>query len=171
MASKYAKSKCFIKNNGQYEEITYQELLQRCEADEAYRLRKFIPLYGMLLEVTPEEYIQFYRQQNRQKYLLRKAAENQDFSFDMLTTEDFNGADILIDPTQNVAEQAEHNLMVDKLRECLPMLKSEEWELIDALFFRELTEREYAAEKGIYHNAVHKRKRRILEKLKRFLES
>lgn len=171
MADKHAKSKCFIKNNGQYEEITYQELLQRCETDEACRLRKFIPLHGMLMEVTPEEYIQFYRQQNRQNYLLRKAAENQDFSFDMLTTEDFNGADILIDPTQNVAEQAEHNLMVDKLRECLPMLKSEEWELIDALFYKGLSEREWSTETGIPPMTIHDRKVRVLKRLKKFLET
>lgn len=33
--NRYAKSKCFVKNNGQYKEITYRELLERCEADES----------------------------------------------------------------------------------------------------------------------------------------
>ena len=46
-----------------------------------------------------------------------------------------------------------------------------EQELIRKLFYEGLTEREYAAEKGIYHNAVHKKKLRILEKLKKLLES
>lgn len=35
---------------------------------------------------------------------------------------------------------------------------------------RYFTEREYAKQKGVYHNAVHKRKLRILEKLKKFLD-
>ena len=43
--------------------------------------------------------------------------------------------------------------------------------IIEALFFEGKTEREYAKEKEIYHNAVHKKKIRILEKLKKILEN
>ena len=38
------------------------------------------------------------------------------------------------------------------------------------LYFLEKTEREIAALEGIYHNAVHKRKLRILSKLKKLFE-
>lgn len=56
--------------------------------------------------------------------------------------------------------------MTDKLTCCLSLLSEDEQELIRKLFYEGLTEREYAAEKGIYHNAVHKKKSCILEKLK-----
>ena len=42
--------------------------------------------------------------------------------------------------------------------------------LIVQLYFLEKTEREIAALEGIYHNAVHKRKLRILSKLKKLFE-
>ena len=48
------------------------------------------------------------------------------------------------------------------------MLPDDERELIDRLFFQSQTEREAVADMGIYHNAVHKRKNRILGKLKKF---
>ena len=56
MAKDFAKSKCFIKTDNGYEEITYEELLCREEADPSYKGRRFLPLHGMLMEVTPEQY-------------------------------------------------------------------------------------------------------------------
>ena len=123
------------------------------------------------MEVTLEQYADFYRTKNRQRYLDRRSAENGDISIDMLTTDDFNGADILSDPAEPVDEQVIRKVMEDKLACCLSLLSEDEQELIRKLFYEGLTEREYAAEKGIYHNAVHKKKLRILEKLKKLLES
>ena len=51
------------------------------------------------------------------------------------------------------------------------MLTDDERELIEALFYYGLTEREYAAQKNVYHNAIHKKKMRILKKLKKLLEN
>lgn len=169
--NKYAKSKCFVFSKNGYEEITYSELCLRKDTDIRYQKKKFVPLHGMLMEVTPEQYANFYRTKNRQRYLDRRSAENGDISIDMLTTDDFNGADILIDTAEPVDEKVIRKVMTDKLTCCLSLLSEDEQELIRKLFYEGLTEREYAAEKGIYHNAVHKKKMRILEKLKKLVES
>ena len=87
MAKDFAKSKCFIKTDNGYEEITYEELLRREEADPSYKGRRFLPLHGMLMEVTPEQYRDFYKARRRQKYLYERSRENRDISIDMLTTE------------------------------------------------------------------------------------
>lgn len=168
---RYAKSKCFILSPDGYEEITYSELCCRRDTDISYRERKFVPLHGMLMEVMPEQYAGFYRAKNRQRYLDRRSAENGDISIDMLTTDDFNGADILRDTAEPVDDQVIRKVMTDKLIATLSLLSEDEQELIRRLFYEGLTEREYAAEKGIYHNAVHKKKMRILEKLKKLIES
>lgn len=168
---KYANSKCYIFSPDGYEEITYSELCRRRDSNTTYQNRKFIPLHGMLMEVTPEQYAEFYRARNRQRYLDRRSADNGDISVDMLTTDEFNGTDILIDTAEPVDDQVIHKIMLDKLIECLSLLSEDEQELVRKLFYENLTEREYAAEKGIYHNAVHKKKMRILEKLKKLLES
>ena len=49
----------------------------------------------------------------------RRSAENGDISIDMLTTDDFNGADILSDTAEPVDEQVIRKVMEDKLA-CLP---------------------------------------------------
>ena len=82
MAKDFAKSKCFIKTDNGYKEITYEELLHREEADPSYKARKFLPLHGMLMEVTPEEYQAFYKEQNRQQYINRRSIDRGDISYD-----------------------------------------------------------------------------------------
>ena len=167
---KYANSKCFILSPDGYEEITYSELCRRRDTDETYRTKKFIPLHGMLMEVTPEQYIDFYRIRNRQRYLDRRSADNGDISIDMLTTPEFNGADILVSG-ENVAEQVANRIMLDKLRDSLGLLTAEEMELIRDVFYNGITERDLAVKHCVSQVAIHKRKRRILEKLRKLLES
>ena len=171
MAKDFAKSKCFIMTDNGYEEITYEELLRREEADPSYKGRKFLPLHGMLMEVTPEEYQAFYKVQNRQRYINRRSIDKGDISYDMLTTEEQNGADILADSAPDVVEQVEKRIMLEKLWASLALLSEEELEMLISLFYLEMTERDLAREYQISQVAIHKRKQRILEKLKKLLEN
>lgn len=167
---KYAPNKVFILENGSYVEISYEELCRRNENDINYEDKLFLPLHGMLMEVTADEYRTFYKNVRRQKYLKELSTANGDFSYDVLTTDDFNGQDILVDEEQYVEEIVEKNTLLDKLNTCLSMLSVEEREIIQMIFFEELTEREVAKKQGISQVAVHKRKQRILSKLKGYFE-
>lgn len=167
---KYAPNKVFILENGRYAEISYDELCRRTENDNFYKDKLFLPLHGMLMEVAEDEYRTFYKNVRRQKYLKELSTANGDFSYDMLTTDDFNGQDIMVDGEQDVEEIVEKNLMFDKLNDCLSLLSAEEKELIQMIFFEELTEREIAKKQGISQVAVHKKKQRTLNRLKKFLE-
>ena len=71
---------------------------------------------------------------------------------------------------ESVENTVLHKLEVDKLHTDLAMLAPEEQALIQAVFFEEKTERQYAEELGVYRNAIHVRKTRILKKLKKLLE-
>lgn len=97
-----------------------------------------------------------------------RSVGNGDFSYDMLTTDDFNGEDILIDTSQEIDEAVIHKIMLDKLHDSLVLLSDDEQKLINALFFRKLSEREWADETGIPQKTINDRKRRILIKLKNF---
>ena len=68
-------------------------------------------------------------------------------------------------------EQVIRKITKDKLRGALLLLSVDEQELIYGLFYENLSEREYAAQKGVYHNAIHNKKIRILKKLKKFLDN
>lgn len=90
----------YIIENGGYTELTYEEFCRREQICPLYADKLFLPLYGRLMEVSKEDYAEFYRAKRRQKYLDERSADNGDFSYDMLTTDEFSGEDILI------AEQA-----------------------------------------------------------------
>lgn len=168
---KYTPRKVFIIENGEYKEISYEELYHRTEENSVYADKLFIPLHGMLMEVTKAFYKDFYKDKRCQKYLHEQSDANGDISYDMLTTDEFNGEDILIDNSMDIAQQVENTIMLDKLKHCIPLLNPNEYELIDALFFRSLSEREWSAETGIPQKTINDRKRRILAKLKKLLES
>ena len=167
----YAPRKVFIKENGEYLELTYEAYCTRCEADHSYQSRRFLPLHGMLMEVSEEEYIQFYKDKRRQKYLMEQSVGHQDVSMDAVLADDFRGEDSLKDPKQDVVEQVERILMTDKLRICLHLLSEEEQELLHALFYQRKSEREWSAETGIPQKTINDRKHRILGKLKKLLET
>ena len=60
--------------------------------------------------------------------------------------------------------------MVDRLKAALPLLSDSEQELIQAIFFDGLSEREVGARFGITQSVVNKRKARILRKLRKIIE-
>ena len=53
---KYAPRKVFILENGEYIEISYEELCRREENDPSYKDKFFIPLHGMIMEVDETAY-------------------------------------------------------------------------------------------------------------------
>lgn len=161
---------CFIRTESGYEQITYAELCKRRNTNKEYKSKKFFPLHGMLMEVTEEAYRNFYKARRRQKYIEERSAKNGDFSYDMLTTDDFNGEDILVDESEPLDEQVLRKIILDKLRHAMLLLSDDEQELIREIFFEELSERTLAERYGVSQVAIHKRKVKILNKLKKLLE-
>lgn len=164
----YTPKKVFVLEGKTYLELSYAEFR---EQKDTYQGRRFIPLHGMLMEVSEAAYKAFYKDKRRQKYLNARSDNNGDFSYDMLTTDEFNGENILVDEVADTAGEAEKYLLLDKLRESLRQLSSNDQQLIQVLYVQQMTEREYASVCGIYHNAIHKQKKRILAKLKENLNN
>ena len=167
---KYAPKKVFILENGNYKEITYNELKQLEQADKSYMDKFFLPLHGMLMEVTEETYRGYYRDKRRQKYIDERSKLNGDVSYNALDTDETLGEDVFADTKTDVEAEVINKMTVAELRKAFLLLSPDERELITAIYIHNLTEREFAKQKGVYHNAVHKRKLRVLEKLKKFLD-
>ncbi len=68
-------------------------------------------------------------------------------------------------------EQVFQRMELEQLHRALSSLSDEERYLIQKIFFNERTERDLAEELGCSQNAVNKRKQRILDKLRRFLQN
>ena len=56
---KYTPKKVFILVNDNYKEITYIELQKLEQTDKSYAEKFFLPLHGMLMEVTEEDYKEY----------------------------------------------------------------------------------------------------------------
>lgn len=72
--------------------------------------------------------------------------------------------------TLSLDEWIIRRLEIEQLHKALNVLSDDERYLMIQLYFEERTERELAEELGVYHNAVHKQKIRILAKLRKILE-
>ena len=107
------------------------------------------------------------RQIERNKYLKKLDIEHGLISMDDMD----NGQTVGCETSEDIAASVERDCLKRKLFDCLSILTEDERELIDAIFFYGMTEREYAAQKGVYHNAIHKKKIRILKKLKKLMEN
>lgn len=167
---KYTPKKVFILVNDNYKEITYIELQKLEQTDKSYAEKFFLPLHGMLMEVTEEDYKEYYKYNRRQKYIDECSRKRGDVSYDALDTDETLGAEVFADMKTDVEAAVINKMTVAELRKAFLLLSPDERELITAIYIQNLTEREYAKQKGVYHNAVHKRKLRILEKLKKFLD-
>ena len=99
------------------------------------------------MEVSDADYTAFYQAKRRQKYLVERAVEHRDVSLDALLSEGIQGEGILRDPTQDVVQQVENDILLDKLRRCLPLLSGDEQKLIYLRFYRNMSEPALA---GIY---------------------
>lgn len=62
-------------------------------------------------------------------------------------------------------------MLRQSLRNILNLLSPEDYELVYDLYYRDRSEYECARKMGITHQAVHKRKKRVLRKLKNFLDT
>ena len=167
---KYEPKKVFILENGNYKEITYNELQKLERSDKSYMDKFFLPLHGMLMEVTEQTYREYYRDKRRQKYVDERSKLNGDVSYNALDTDETLGEDVFADTKTDVEAEVINKMTVAELRKAFLLLSPDERELIKILFIDGVTERKASEMYGVSQVAIHKRKNRILAKLKDFLE-
>ena len=167
---KYTPKKVFILEDGKYIEMPYEEFNRRRQEDESCREKRFLSLHGMLMEVTEEEYVSYYKDKRRQRYIDERAKKFGTFSYDALTTDEFNGKDILSDPNSNVEAEVQARYFTEKLRTALSELTDDERILITLHYYKDISESELAKKYGISQQAISKRIKKIREKLKSIIE-
>lgn len=160
----------YIIENGGYTELTYEEFRRRVQICPLYADKLFLPLYGSLMEVSKEDYEEYYRQRNRQIYIDRRASRNGDVSYNALTTDEFNGEDILIAEQPDVCDTVVESIMTDKLKEAILKLTDEEQLLIYRHYYADIPGTELAEIYGVFQQAISKRIAKIRVKLKNLLE-
>ncbi len=124
------------------------------------------------VEVTREVYNEFRRGEWRIEKNDNKHRANETPFSELIGGDDgaFENFSEFIDNSLNPECIFAEHAKIKALYSAMSMLSDVDKQLLQALFFDGLTEREYAELTGVFRNAVHKRKVRILAKLKKIKE-
>lgn len=125
----------------------------------------------IFIEATYEEYRQWKSGYNRHQYLKEQAEEYEVVSADVPVTENATLMDTLADTAASVEESFVSLDEKARLRIAVRQLPAKDQRLIELLYFQQKQKKlsEITAELGITHQALYKRKKKILEKISSLL--
>jgi RNA polymerase sigma factor (sigma-70 family) len=130
-----------------------------------------IEVEGKLVEVSEDVYYAYFRMERQERWQEEKKQEHGVVSYDALDTEETVGAEAIQDMTAtSMEERAVAKELNERLHHAVAALPKAERELIRAVYFEGQTEREYAEMAGLSQTGVSYRRRKILSKLKLFLD-
>ena len=169
----YIPKRVFLLDCGKYTELSYEEFCEKKEETEGFdaKSRRYILIQGMLLEVDEPAYREHYRICRRMRYLMEMEQKVQLLSFEDCIEAGLEGSILPAENEKSPDAIAEGKDMIQRLRRAIDRLTNEERDLILAHFFFHATQEELARRYGITQAAVSQRLQRILQKLRRELES
>ena len=145
-----------------------KQFLEMRQNDPPIRALKFIPIDNRMYEATPEQFREWKREQNRRAYIKRHAPAYIEVSYDAHMREDgMPACESIARELEDVAETAATKVMLESLQAALMQLTAEDRQLVHAIYFEGMTEREYAKQAGISQPAIHKRLTKVLAKTKK----
>lgn len=125
-----------------------------------------IPVWTkQLVPVSREVYIEWYKHKRYWQYLNEKDKSMGLCSLEDLFSNKKESVNCMPDYNTNIEEQVIKNEEKDALKLCLSKLPKDEFQLIDALFYQDITLRKYGDLLGLSPVGVMKKRDKILEKL------
>lgn len=129
-----------------------------------------IKVEGKLVEVTPDVYYAYFRMERQERWQEEKQQGHAVMSYDALDDGETVGVEVVPDLTTPSMEEAVMTREIhEKLHRALDALPKAERELIQAIYFDGFTEKEYAVSSGLNQQGVSYRLRKILSKLRIFM--
>ena len=129
-----------------------------------------IKVEGKLVEVTPDVYYAYFRMERQERSQEEKKQRNEVLSYDALDNGETVGIEAVPDLTSpSMEERAVTREICEKLHRAVDALPRAERELIQAIYFDGFTEKEYAVSSGLSQQGVSYRLRKILSKLRIFM--
>ena len=127
----------------------------------------FIPIEGKLIEVEENVYIAYYKMGRRERYLEERDQANGVLSYDALDHDGMVGQEMFQYPGMSSLEDLElAKELIAQLYRCIGMLPRTERELIQAIYFDGMSDREYSKKINKTQPTVSGRHKRVLSKLR-----
>ena len=121
----------------------------------------FMRVGDQLIEVNKEVYLLHHQTKRRAQYLEERDLANGVVYYSDMDTEEITGEDAIPDKiSPDVDEAVVQKIMLEKLKSSLILLNQAEMELIKALFYDGVSEREWSAVTGIPQKTINDRKDR-----------
>ena len=129
----------------------------------------YLYVNGQRVKVSEQIYKVYWREKEHEKYLEQVGKKNHLLFFSSLD-HDGHFVDNIVDESVDVEKIVETQMMIEAVRNAISRLNVEERDIIERLYFNDETVRSVAKLKSITHPALIKRRNKILEKLKKFIE-
>lgn len=137
----------------------------------AQRDKYIIKVEGKLIEVSPDVYYAYFRMERQERWQEEKKQQHDVMSYDALDDGETVGSEAIPDlQNPSLEEQTIAQDLKVRLNLALASLSEEDQKLIQAIYYEGVSERDYAQMEGISQMGANKRKRKILSKLKKFLD-
>ena len=127
---------------------------------------KYIYVRGQKIYVSDEIYKAYKKQINHEAHLNRLNRKHKVYGFEEYNI-DLNS---IVDENVNIEKIIETKVRIEDLYKALNKLNKEEKEVIDSLYFKEMTIRDLAKEQQVSSKKIFNFKKKILKKLKEMLE-
>ena len=122
----------------------------------------YLYVNGQKVKVSEQIYKVYWREKEHEKYLEQVDRKNHLLLFSSLD-HDGHFSETIVDEGIDVEKIVETQMMISRLN-------AEEKDIIERLYFNDETVRSVAKLKSITHPALIKKRNKILEKLKKFIE-
>ena len=127
---------------------------------------KYIYVNGKKIYVPDKIYRAYKKQINHEAHLNRLNRKHKVYGFEEYNI-DLNS---IVDENVDIEKIIETKMRIEDLYKALNKLNKEEKEVIDSLYFKEMTIRDLAKEQRVSSKKIFNFKKKILKKLKEMLE-
>ena len=128
----------------------------------------YIGSKNVLVEVSREVYEEYHKIERHLDTLIEKDARHNTISYDALNIDTAETV-LTYHDEKSVEDVAVERILTEKLLQCLNGLSPEEQAIINALYYKGLSERQFSVISGIPQKTINYRKRKILMKLKKLM--
>ena len=151
---------------------------RRMKDENGNVIANVITVFGEKIEVSDELFTRYAQMDAHERYIMEEAPRGRVFSLDKMVEDGMSveavshqfalsAEEILI--AREDEQDTQHKL--ELLKQALSQLDEANRALIEAVYFENISMREYARRIGVSHSTIAKRRNRILRTLKKYFEN
>ena len=151
---------------------------RRLKDENGNVIANVITVFGEKIEVSDELFTVYAHMDAHERYIMEEAPRGRVFSLDKMAEDGMSVEAVSHQFAQSaeeilVARENEQDIQrkLELLKQALYQLNEADRALIEAVYFENISMREYARRIGVSHSTITKRRNRILSTLKKYFEN